>query len=455
MNCTSYFAVNRAITLGGKICHSVLFIYNFCLLNMEVDENALQLYVRTPDDVKVIVKHAKLDERQLTQVTQALYYPSATIVSDNLRLLELDEHMLQQIRTGQTLHFKGGLHEKVVLCTDERTYDVKGAEISNSLLVVPELKFGAATSTSPLKSPRSGNANASLERSLNDSTEDDLEVPRTLEQRQVLKIFHEYFECREIRPRYRKLGELLQLTRYSGPENEYCIDRKLLFSFQQLLDTVQCSRAQFEQGLRQFRAIELDGHIRILDCEYEYRIINLMLGLLSENSWALDEVEREVTIYALQGIAPDAIVTGLFDIYVKASDRCVGKFKYDESLVARIVAQNILQHGLRFRNEEFMSTWQDALPEGMFCKLEYLRGLGICDKEGAQPCIRSLAEDQLPFNINDRMRSLFKTKRKWTLDEMEPYIDCFTTPTLSVSTLLAKHARSLTENGIRYFVSKH
>ncbi|XP_034102388.1 sister chromatid cohesion protein DCC1 [Drosophila albomicans] len=421
---------------------------------MEVDENAPQHYVRTAEDVRTIVKHAKMDERQLTQVTQALYYPDANVVSDNLRLLELDEHMLQQIRTGQTLHFKGGLHEKVVLCTDERTYDVKGAEISNSLLLVPDLKFAAATSTSPLKSPRTGNANTSLERSLNDSAE-DLEVPRTLEQRQVLTIFHEYFECREIRPRYKKLGELLQLTRYSGPENEYCIDRKLLFSFQQLLDTVQCSRAQFVEGLRQHRAIEFEDHIRILDYEYEYRIINLMLGLISENSWALDEIEREETIYALQGIAPEAIVSGLFDIYTKPSDRCPNKHKYQESLVARIVAQNILQPTLRFRNEEFMNTWQEALPEGMCCKLEYLRGLGILDKEGAQPCIRSLAEEQLPSNINDRMRALFKTKRKWTLDEMEPYIDCFTTPTLSVSTLLAKHARSLTEGGIRYFVSKH
>ncbi|XP_037715860.1 sister chromatid cohesion protein DCC1 [Drosophila subpulchrella] len=423
--------------------------------SMEVDENAPQLYIRTPEDVKVIVKHAKLDERQLTQLTQALYFPSADVDSDNLRLLELDGHMLEQIRDGQTLHFKGGQNEKVVLCTDERTYDVKGAEISNSLLLVPDLKFAAATSTSPLKSPRTGNANASLERSLNDSTEDELEVPRTLEQRPVLKVFHEYFECREIKPRFRKLGELLQLTRYSGPENEFCVEQKLLFTFSQLLDTVQCSRAQFLEGLNNYRAMELDGRMRVMEYEYEYRIISMMLGVISENSWELDEVEREETINALKGIAPEEVVAGLFDIYTTPSERCPGKFEYQESLVSRIVAQNILQPGLRFRNEEFMRTWQEALPEGMSCQLKYLRGLGICDKEGAQPCIRSLAEEQLPTNINDRMKALFKTKQRWTMEEMEPYIECFTTPTLSVSTLLAKHARSLTDGGVRYFVSKH
>ncbi|XP_030375154.1 sister chromatid cohesion protein DCC1 [Scaptodrosophila lebanonensis] len=423
--------------------------------HMEVNKNAPQLYVRTPEDVKAIVRHAKLDERQLTQCTQALYYPSADIVADNIRLLELDGHMLQQIRNGQSLYFKGGLHEKLVLCTDERTYDVKGAEISNSLLLVPDLKFAASTSTSPLKSPRTSNANSSLERSLNDSAEDELEVPRTLDQRKVLGIFHEYFECRQIQPRYRKLGELLQMTRFSGSENEEFIERKLLFSFQQLLDTVQCSRAEFVEGLRQYRALEFNGYLRVLDYEYEYRIVNLMLGLISENSWQLDEVQREETIAALEGIAPESIVAGLFDIYTVPSVRCPEKFKYQEELVARIVAQNILQPGLRFRNEEFMSTWQDALPEGMTCRIEYLRGLGICDKEGAQPCIRSLAEEHLPTTIHERMRALFKTKRKWTLEEMEPYIECFTTPTLSVSTLLAKHARCLTEAGVRYYVSKH
>ncbi|XP_018792004.1 PREDICTED: sister chromatid cohesion protein DCC1 [Bactrocera latifrons] len=423
-------------------------------LEMEADleENEEKPYVRTLEDVQSIIKHAKLDAKNLTQVTQALYYPSSTMDDDNLKLLELDTHMHQQIRLGQKLYFKGGHNEKVVLCTEEKTYDVKGAEISNSLLLVPDLKFAAATSTSPLKSPRAGTS--SLETSLNDD-DDDISVDRALEQRKVLKIFHEYFECREIRPRYRKIYELLQLTRYSGPENEEYIDRKLLFTYDQLLDTVQCSRKQFDEGLIQFRAMEFEGRMRVLECEYEMRIVNFMLGLLSENSWALDEVEYEETLSALEGIAPTEIVKGLFRIYTTPTVGKEGKYTYKESLVSRIIAQNILQPELKFRKDEFMSTWQEALPEGMRCDEQFLRGLGIIDREGITPCIRSLVEELLPTNIHDRMRILFKNKARWTKEEMEPYIECFTTPTLSVSTLLAKHARSLTENGVRYFVSKH
>lgn len=63
----------------------------------------------------------------------------------------------------------GGLNEKVVLCTDDRTYDVKEAGISNSLLLIPDLKLCQATSKSQIKSPKS-RANTSTEGKQNEST---------------------------------------------------------------------------------------------------------------------------------------------------------------------------------------------------------------------------------------------------------------------------------------------
>lgn len=67
----------------------------------------------------------------------------------------------------------------------------------------------------------------------------------------------------------------------------------------------------------------------------------------------------------------------------------------------------------------------------------------------------SLKEETLSMNLLDRLRTMFKIKKKWTLEEMEPYIEYFTTPTHKVSTILAKHARSLMENGVRVYVSRH
>lgn len=217
-----------------------------------------------------MIKYAKLDEKKLTSITQALYYPIEENGNEDIKLLELDAHILSEIKEGRTLSFKGGLNEKLVLCTDTKTYDVKEAEISNSVLLIPDLKHSQATSTSPLKSPKGKVHNTSLDKSLEDVDAvivADETFDRKLEQRKVIKICHEYFECREINPRFRKLCDLLQLTRYSGPENEYCIDKNLLFTFDQLLDTIQCSRKEFMNGLKQFRAIAINDRYRVLEYE--------------------------------------------------------------------------------------------------------------------------------------------------------------------------------------------
>lgn len=115
-----------------------------------------------------MIKLAKLSERNLTEVTQVIYYGNSE-EGDNFKLLELNKPLMAAIEKNETLHFKGGLNEKVVLCTDSQTYEVKEAGISNSLLLVPELMLSQATSKSPIKSPKN-RANTSIERGPNEST---------------------------------------------------------------------------------------------------------------------------------------------------------------------------------------------------------------------------------------------------------------------------------------------
>lgn len=54
-----------------------------------------------------MIKYAKLDERNLTQISQAIYYPSSSDDLDKYKLLELNSHLLAEIEEGQTLCFKG------------------------------------------------------------------------------------------------------------------------------------------------------------------------------------------------------------------------------------------------------------------------------------------------------------------------------------------------------------
>uniref|UniRef100_A0A1B0CG14 Sister chromatid cohesion protein DCC1 n=1 Tax=Lutzomyia longipalpis TaxID=7200 RepID=A0A1B0CG14_LUTLO len=415
-----------------------------------------EIYQRSLDDVHSTIAHAKLEERNLTDLTQALYFPEATTDdSSNLKLLELNPHLLEHITEGNTLLFKGGLNENVVLCTKSKTFDLKEAEVSNSICLVPCLKFAAETSNSPLKTKSTG-ANNSADSSLEEDTEDHLNRSDiTLERRDVLKIFQEYFEVREIQPRFRKLHDLLQMTRYSGPENEYCIERKLLFTRQQLLDTTQCSEEEFAEGLKIVRAIEIDQYMRVLEIEYEFRVIGLLLGVIDENSWALDAVDREESIAALCEIIPEGILRAVFAHYTHPSANNAGKFTYIEEKVCRIMARSILKPGLKFYIEDFLTTWQETLPEGMKINEKYLRGIGVIDRDSKMPCVRTLLETSLPTSQQERFQVLFQAKQSWTLDEIEPYVECFTTPTVTVTSILNRFARSMNQDGQRVYLSKH
>lgn len=119
----------------------VMYVYFSTLMMIIISNNIYEnSYSRTTDDVRSMVRFAKLDERKLTTITQALYYPIDENYADDVKLLELDPHLLAAIKEGQTLAFKGGLNEKLVLCSDTKTFDVKEADISNSLLLVPNMK---------------------------------------------------------------------------------------------------------------------------------------------------------------------------------------------------------------------------------------------------------------------------------------------------------------------------
>lgn len=70
-------------------------------------------YQRTPEDIKSMIKLAKLNEKNLTELTQAVYYDENESNAANFKLLELNSHLLSTITEGKTLIFKGNVwHSK-------------------------------------------------------------------------------------------------------------------------------------------------------------------------------------------------------------------------------------------------------------------------------------------------------------------------------------------------------
>lgn len=395
---------------------------------------------------------------------QAIYFNDyhdllGSDATSDIKLLELDNDLLEEINAGSVLTFRGGLNDKVCLCSRNKTYEIRNAEQSNSMIVIPDLLAAEASSPdSPLKSPEKGNINKSLDRSLEDdevvNTQEDLAIPHEIQHKHILKVFYNYLEPRQIQPQIKKIHELLKLTCYNGPENEDSINKKHLFTRRQLFTASQCSAAEFDAQLEKLRCIKINEYIRILDYAYEFRVITLMTSLINENSWKLNEVDKNETFAALDEIIPIEVLKAVFSYYT-TEDSETGKYEYREDMVCRIIAQNVLQEGRKFHIDEFLEVCQGGLPEGMKMDENYLHGIGVIDRESQIPNIKGLFEENLPLNLQNRLRYIFKAKEKWTVQQIAPYLEVFTTPKMQVSTLLAKYTRSVAENGIRYYQAKH
>lgn len=220
-----------------------------------------------------------------------------------------------------------------------------------------EASFNNSTEENKIQSPNT---------SLNTSDE-IVKSPRKLAHKHILKVFYTYFEPRQCKPHLEKLNELLQFTKYSGPEYEYAVNKKLLLSLEQLQDVIQASDLELMRGLDEIQAIEINGHYRILSFEYEFRVLSYMLDLKEENSWPVEKISKVTTIETLKDLVPHVVLDCLFDFYsVKTNyEDGVQYYMYKEDMVCKLLAQVLLKSAAKFNLSDFLQAWRDSLPEGM------------------------------------------------------------------------------------------
>ncbi|XP_063542174.1 sister chromatid cohesion protein DCC1 [Cydia strobilella] len=418
---------------------------------------------RTSEDVRKIIKTAKLHESELTEVTQVLRFPDAASQKQNLSLMLLDANLLKEIEEGNELLFKGDPEENVVLCTSTKTYDVKEAETSNSLLLVPDLLFAANTGLDETVANYSmDDSDTSFEKSnnsLNKSTESDEgdKPPRKIEYKEVINTFFTYYELKPCKPRLNKLQKLLEASRFQGLELEYAIDKSTLLTYEAIFEEVQASRKELDEELENIQAVEIDGFHRLLEFDYEFRVLSYMLDLIEENSWPLEKISKEITLESLKDLVPMPILESMFKFYTEesAEEDGVRYYKYKQEKVCRFLARVLLKSAGKFNLTEFMQAWRDSVPEGMVTDESMLWGIALVDKSSSPPVVWGFTEAELPENINERFKVLFQAKPKWTVDQISPYIECYATEKLKVNALLTKYARASTQDGVRVFSAKH
>ncbi|XP_076257805.1 sister chromatid cohesion protein DCC1 isoform X2 [Rhynchophorus ferrugineus] len=381
-------------------------------------------------DVNEILEHAKLTENDILPTSQALFFASSDIHSSNVRLLELNSELLKAIEANEVLTIKGEDDDEVVICTSKSTFRVTEAETSNNLLLIKSLQFSNNIQT---------------------------QNQRSVRKVEICNVFQEYLEATPGRPHLNKLYDILSNTIYRGPEYEYEIEGKQLYSLEELKGIVQSSDRELNDAIKAMDVVEIDGKIREIDFEYHFRVLSYMLKLIEENSWDLDMIDYDVTCESLSELVHGDIVKSLFEKYTEDSRVIDGLplYRYKEFDVCQFFARVLLKEAGKFNLEEFLQAWRDSVPEGMVTSEDMLYGIAIINRKSIPSVIWSFEETSLPDNINERFKVLFDVKEKWSVPEITPYIRSLTTDKLDVNALLAKHARASKVDGVKYYSAKH
>merc|ERR1712179_481532 len=94
-----------------------------CLTEMEIEEEL----------ILTRAKFAKLDPETMTHPSVKVKFADQ-IDTTTLRLVQLNSDLQQKIESGSELFIRGESEDSVVICTDEKTYDIKLCTTSNQLL---------------------------------------------------------------------------------------------------------------------------------------------------------------------------------------------------------------------------------------------------------------------------------------------------------------------------------
>ncbi|KAF5274409.1 hypothetical protein FQA39_LY07289 [Lamprigera yunnana] len=393
----------------------------FCKFNSK--ENQLE-------EIDKALSLAKLEPSNIHPHTQVISFTSNELHNNHFKLLQLDANLIEQFTKSGTIHIKGLDDENAVICTETSTFEVLETETSNSLLLVENLKF-------------KNDVENIKEKATSEVT--------------VHSMFYDYLELVPVKPRFQRLHELLNETVYKGPEHEDEINIESVRTYTELLNSVQASKEELDLALSRLQIVMMNGKVRKLDFEYHFRVLSHMLKLIEENSWALDEIDYEETMNALDDFIPSEVLTCLFDLYTEKSKiiDALQLYRYREEDICRFFARVLLYNAGKFNFQDFLQAWQESVPEGMETDLAMLQGIAIIDKTSVPNVIYAFEEETLPENILKRFELLFHAKNKWTVPEITPYIQRMASAKTDVSAILAKYARASTHEGVKYYSAKH
>ncbi|KAK3740873.1 hypothetical protein RRG08_011335 [Elysia crispata] len=384
-------------------------------------------------DINHILEFAKLEPADFRSQVQCLYF-SEQLENDAIKLMELDGPLQDALKSGERIEIRGDPGDGAVVVTGSQTFDVKEAETSNSMLMISSLSYGPDI-----------------------PNEDD----KSIIKRQVSSIVHNYYELRPIKPRLAKLRALLSENPFRGSEcegDELDIGKK--YTFSELQQRVQASDAEIKRGLAKMNTCELKGVWRLLDFEYAATVLYHILQLCEERDWLQNGLNMTECLQVLGELFPIEIIKHMVTSHsnenpdTMETDAQKNIYNLCEDKICKHLAELCLKNSGKFNLNDFLRAWQESVPDGMKTNLSQIEGMALVDSDARPPVIWYYSVDLLPEDVGERFEVLFEERKKWSLEDITPYIRDLTDEKTTVNALLTKYARASLTNGIKMFSSR-
>ena len=310
---------------------------------------------------------------------------------------------------------KGALEEEAILCTKNKTFSLKLAETSNTLLLLPK-DMGAGA------------------------------IIRSSE--------NYHFETLEVPPKLQKLRVLLSKHLYSGGNEEEFF--KNCFTFEQILAQVQASETQIRNSLREIGAVEHKGFWTLVDPIYLDNCFELILSEIISNDWNINNVSASECINSLSiANIPSWVIYHALKLYSKSVSEDNNIFILDEAKMSKFKGTQILRKAKNLPLDKFIEEWKDKTIYGnSYVQIDILKGIAIVNREGPINIVSYLPSENIIntyTDISSRLQHLFNIKKLWFLPELIPYINDLINPSVNTEQYLLKYSRTVNSpEGLQY-----
>lgn len=317
---------------------------------------------------------------------------------DKFLLFEFpSEELLRDALEGKTkLEFVSNSKDPIVLCNENKTYDVLEFDTSNILLVHdgPDVLSGNFSTFVLREKP-----------------------PPFLS---VRKMMHEYpITEAEI------CGDPIENPKYADV----------------LANNTLCSIGELNQIFIDLCAITIDGAVKTPTVEMQ----NLIIDQVLQYSRTLDDWKTINIDECLEGVVIPLIEhQPMKDIFLAV----VKYYSYEvQDRIAILNEKKIIRHIAEFifrsarngylRKSEFEEQMSEYMPENTKIDYSILHGMFVSKPNGLQ----FVDEESLPIDLLDRFEALFKINAEWEIPEIEPFFEYFVTESLPFQILAERHCR--------------